>query len=254
MTTPPPSNPGIEPPTSSLSDRRRFLRDAGLVTLATTSLVSVAPTWGADGEKKKYELPALPYAVDALEPYIDAKTMEIHHGKHHAAYVNNLNRALDGTSLGHPDLEHLVANLDAVPEPIRPTVRNNGGGHLNHTFFWQLLKKDAGAPSGALLAAIDTELGGLTKFTEEFTKAALGRFGSGWAWLSVDKNHKLVIESTANQDNPISHGHVPVLGLDVWEHAYYLKYQNRRNDYVAAFFSVINWPYVADRYGAALKK
>ncbi|MDA0657927.1 MAG: superoxide dismutase [Planctomycetota bacterium] len=201
----------------------------------------------------KYELPTLPYAFDALEPFIDAKTMEIHHGKHHAAYVNNLNKALDGTSVGHPGLEQLVANLESVPENIRQTVRNNAGGHLNHSMFWKLLKKDAGGPTGKVQSAIDSQLGGMTKFQEDFTKAAMGRFGSGWAWLSVNKDKKLVIESTANQDNPISHGHIPVLGLDVWEHAYYLKYQNRRNDYVTAFFSIVNWPMVADLYADAIK-
>jgi Fe-Mn family superoxide dismutase len=201
----------------------------------------------------EYKLPPLPYAFDALEPYIDAKTMEIHHDKHHAAYVANLNKAIAGTDLGNQPVEQLVANLDKVPEAIRTAVRNNAGGHANHTLFWELLKKNGGAPTGDLKKAIDKELGGYDKFKEEFTKAATTRFGSGWAWLSVNKDGKLVIESTANQDSPLTIGNTPILGLDVWEHAYYLKYQNRRPEYITAFFDVINWPKVAELYAAAKK-
>ena len=207
----------------------------------------------AEAEPAPYTLPPLGYAFDALEPYIDAKTMEIHHDKHHQAYVTNLNKALEGSGVPAQPIDQLIANLDQVPEKIRVAVRNNGGGHANHSLFWQLLKKDAGQPSGELKSAIDAQLGGMDKFKEELTKAALGRFGSGWAWLKVDENKKLVVENTANQDSPRMVGSTPILGIDVWEHAYYLKYQNRRPEYVAAFFSVINWPKVAELYHAALK-
>jgi Fe-Mn family superoxide dismutase len=196
-------------------------------------------------------LPPLGYAFDALEPYIDARTMEIHHDKHHAAYVNNLNAAVAGTDLGQMPVDKLIANLDQVPANIRTAVQNNGGGHANHSLFWQLLKKNGGQPGPKLAAAIDADLGGYDAFKEAMTKAALGRFGSGWAWLVVDENNKLVIESTANQDSPRMVGKTPILGLDVWEHAYYLKYQNRRPEYVEAFFSVINWPKVDELYAAA---
>lgn len=199
-----------------------------------------------------YTLPNLPYALDALEPHIDAKTMEIHHGKHHNAYITNLNNAIAGTELGAQSIEALVTAIDKVPENIRPVVRNNGGGHANHSLFWTIMGPGGGgAPTGALATAIGADLGGFEAFKEAFTKAATTRFGSGWAWLSVDKNKKLVVESTPNQDSPLMHGNIPILGCDVWEHAYYLKYQNRRPDYVAAFFNVINWPAVADRFAAA---
>lgn len=233
-------------------DRRQFLKDSSLATVAigTLPLVSMA---AADAGKPKFTLAPLPYAFDALEPHIDAKTMEIHHGKHHAAYVNNLNKALEGVDVGQATAEQLIQKLDTLPEAVRQTVRNNAGGHVNHTLFWQLLKKDGGAPTGELKSAIELQLGGAAKFQEDFTKAAMGRFGSGWAWLSVDPHKKLVIESTANQDSPVTTGNTPILGLDVWEHAYYLKYQNRRADYVAAFFSIIHWAHVADLYAAAMK-
>jgi Fe-Mn family superoxide dismutase len=187
-----------------------------------------------------YTLPNLPYPVDALEPHIDAKTMEIHHGKHHNAYVTNLNKAIEGTDLGNKSIEELVAMIDKVPEKIRTAVRNNGGGHANHSMFWQLMGPQAGgAPSGELSKAIDAAFGNFEDFKKKFTEAATGRFGSGWAWLSLDAGKKLMIESTPNQDTPLMIGHTPILGVDVWEHAYYLKYQNRRPDYVAAFFNVI---------------
>lgn len=199
-----------------------------------------------------YSLPQLPYAFDALEPHIDARTMEIHHGKHHNTYVTNLNNAIAGTELGNQTIDQVVSGIEKVPENIRTAVRNNGGGHANHSLFWTIMGPGrGGTPSGALAAAIQAQFGGFDAFKETFTKAALGRFGSGWAWLSVDKNKKLVIESTPNQDNPLMHGNAPILGCDVWEHAYYLKYQNRRPDYVAAFFNVINWPAIAERYVAA---
>ena len=191
----------------------------------------------------KHQLPPLPYAFDALEPHIDARTMEIHHGKHHAAYVNNLNAALDK----HPKLhelavEDLLRDLSRIPEEIRTAVRNNGGGHANHAFFWPLLSpKGGGAPVGELAAVIGAEFGAFDAFKEKFTTAATTRFGSGWAWLSLDGKGKLVVSSTANQDSPVSDGLKPVLGLDVWEHAYYLKYQNRRPDYIATFWNIVDW-------------
>jgi len=201
-----------------------------------------------------YTLPALPYAFNALEPHIDAKTMEIHHGKHHQTYITNLNNAIQGTELGNQAIEALVASIDKVPENIRMVVRNNGGGHANHSLFWTIMGPGAGGePSGPVAEAITSDVGGFAKFKEDFTKAALTRFGSGWAWLSVNKDGKLVVESTPNQDSPLMHGNTPILGLDVWEHAYYLNYQNRRPDYVGAFFNVINWKAVAERYAAAKK-
>ncbi|PRY73605.1 superoxide dismutase [Halomonas ventosae] len=196
-----------------------------------------------------HTLPDLPYAYDALEPHIDAMTMEIHHSRHHQTYVNNLNAALEGTGLEDVHVEELIANLDHVPEGKRQAVINNGGGHANHSMFWQMMSPDGGGhPQGQVAQAIDSELDGFDAFKEAFTKAALGRFGSGWAWLSVTPQGKLVVENTLNQDSPIMDGNTPVLGLDVWEHAYYLKYQNKRPDYVAAFFNVINWEDVERRY------
>jgi Fe-Mn family superoxide dismutase len=201
-----------------------------------------------------YTVPPLPYAFDALQPHIDARTMEIHHDKHHAAYVNNLNKALEGTELGNQSIEALVSKIDQVPDKIRTAVRNNGGGHANHSLFWTVMGPGCGGkPTGDLAAAIDQQLGGFDKFRESLTQAAVGRFGSGWGWLSVDKSKKLVVESTPNQDSPLMHGNTPILGVDVWEHAYYLLYQNRRPDYVAAWFNVVNWPAVAERYAKALQ-
>lgn len=198
-----------------------------------------------------YTLPSLPYAYNALEPHIDARTMEIHHTKHHQAYITNVNNALAGTPLEAHSVEDLIANLSAVPENIRTVVRNNGGGHANHSLFWTVLGPNAGGdPTGPLAAAIDRDLGGLAKFKEDFTKAAMTRFGSGWAWLSF-AGGKLLVESTANQDSPIMEGRTPIFGLDVWEHAYYLLYQNRRADYVGAFWHVVNWAEVSRRYAAA---
>ncbi|MEZ6098167.1 MAG: superoxide dismutase [Pirellulaceae bacterium] len=197
-----------------------------------------------------FELPSLPYAYDALEPHIDARTMEIHHTKHHQAYINNVNKAIAGSALESKSVEDLIADLNAVPENIRGAVRNNGGGHANHSLFWTVMKPGGGgSPSGELAAAIDADLGGFDAFKEAFSNAALTRFGSGWAWLSVD-NGKLKVESSANQDSPLMEGRTPILGLDVWEHAYYLNYQNRRPDYVSAFFNVINWDEVARRFHA----
>ena len=202
-----------------------------------------------------YTLPALPYAFDALEPHIDAKTMEIHHGKHHAAYINNVNNALaNHADLAGKAIDDLMRDLSKVPEAIRTAVRNNGGGHSNHSMFWKLMKKGGGgAPKGELAAAIDKKFGGFDKFQEQFTNAGMTRFGSGWAWLSVDGSKELQLSSSANQDTPLSDGATPVLGLDVWEHAYYLNYQNRRPDYIKAWWNVVDWDAVAANYAAALK-
>lgn len=200
-----------------------------------------------------YTLPALPYAYDALEPHIDAKTMEIHHSKHHQTYITNTNNALQEAGLDFPPIEELVANLDKLPENIRQFIQNNGGGHANHSLFWLVMSPEGGGtPSGDLASAIDADLGGFEAFKEAFTKAAISRFGSGWAWLSVTPDKKLIVESTGNQDSTLMHGNTPILGLDVWEHAYYLKYQNRRPEYIGAFFNVVNWPEVIRRYEAAM--
>ena len=200
-----------------------------------------------------YELPPLPYPYNALEPHIDEMTMRIHHDAHHATYVNNVNQAL----ANYPDLaalpiEELMRNLDRVPENIRTTVRNNGGGHANHSLFWVIMSPNGGGqPGGELAEAINRTFGSFDNFKQQLTQAALTRFGSGWAWLSVDANGNLVVESTPNQDTPLMEGRTPILGVDVWEHAYYLKYQNRRNEYVAAWWNVVNWPEVERRYAAA---
>lgn len=204
-----------------------------------------------------FELPALPYAYDALEPHIDARTMEIHHTKHHQAYINNVNGAIAGTDLESETVEALISDLSAVPEAKRGAVRNNGGGHANHSLFWTVLGPNAGGtPTGALAADIDAAFGSFDKFKETFAAAATTRFGSGWAWLYVTDG-KLAVGSTANQDSPLMGAAIagiagiPILGLDVWEHAYYLNYQNRRPDYITAFWNVVSWPAVAERYAAA---
>ncbi len=200
-----------------------------------------------------YELPSLDYAYDALEPHIDARTMEIHHSKHHNTYITNLNNAIAGAGYDAPDCVcSLVGNLDSVPEGIRMAVRNNGGGHCNHSFFWQIMSPSGGgAPSGNLAAAIDAELGGLDKFKADFATAGATRFGSGWAWLYVDGSGNLQVGSTPNQDTPVMDGNKPVVGLDVWEHAYYLKYQNLRPKYIEAFWNVVNWEKAEANYNAA---
>ena len=198
-----------------------------------------------------HELPALPYAHDALEPHIDKATMEIHHGKHHQAYITNLNNAIEGNAdLEAKSIDELIADLDAVPEDIRGAVRNNGGGHANHSLFWSVMGPGKGGePSGKLGEAIAAELGGFDKFKEDFAKAGMTRFGSGWAWLSVSGG-KLEVSSTPNQDSPVMEGKTPILGVDVWEHAYYLNYQNRRPDYIAAFWNVVNWDVAAERFAS----
>lgn len=235
--------------------RREMLRAAvgGAATLSVPGLTLAQPA------AKGFVLPKLPYAYDALEPHIDAETMEIHYSKHHQAYVDNLNKAL---STGAPEwlskpIEEVVTNYKKLPEAIQTAVRNNGGGHLNHTWFWSMMAK-AGTggtgPTGELAKAIDASFGGLDGFKKEFTAAALSRFGSGWAWLVIGKEKPLAIVSTANQDNPISEGGKPILGIDVWEHAYYLKYRNVRAKYVEAWYSVVHWNLVNDLYAKAAKK
>lgn len=203
-----------------------------------------------------YTLPPLGYAHDALEPHIDARTMEIHHARHHQTYVNNLNAALAGTQYAELPIGTLIAQVETLPEKLRLPVRNNGGGHANHSLFWTVMSPDGGGkPDGEVGSRIDRDLGGYDAFKEKFANAAKGRFGSGWAWLTVDGDGKLAVEDSANQDNPlmkgIGSGNTPILGLDVWEHAYYLKYQNRRPDYISAFFEVINWAEVERRLKAA---
>jgi len=248
-------------------NRRKFLVNTGIVGAgllgggkAAPGLLRAGTATNSDSnltpEEKPvaFSVPPLPYSFDALEPHIDAKTMEIHHDKHHQAYITNANNALKD----HPDLaakpvEELIANLSAVPEAIRGAVRNNAGGHANHSFFWKILGPNAGgAPTGKLAAEIDSTFGGFEQFKEKFQAAGVGRFGSGWAWLIVNKAGKLEIVSTPNQDSPIMDGLKPVLGVDVWEHAYYLKYQNRRPDYLKAVWAAINWEAVGKNYDAAV--
>ena len=240
--------------------RRKAIKAAALATAALATLpramaqmnmnnmggMNMPASPAANGP---FTLPSLPYAFDALEPQIDAQTMQIHHDKHHAAYVANLNKAVaDFPDLGKKSVEELLKDLKAVPEKIRTAVRNQGGGHYNHSLFWQMMKKNGGGePTGELSKAIDKSFGNFTAFKDQFTKAAGGQFGSGWAWLIADGGN-LKIEATPNQDSPVSEGKKALLGLDVWEHAYYLKYQNRRADYIAAWFNVINWDFVSQRF------
>lgn len=204
-----------------------------------------------------YTLPALPYAYDALEPHFDARTMEIHHAKHHQAYIINLNAALADAGIQGTDIDALIADIGSLPEGVRNAVRNNGGGHANHSLFWTVLTANGSTPEGTVAQAIERDLGGYAAFKEAFTKAAQTRFGSGWAWLTLTRDGTLLVESSPNQDNPLMgefaglSGGTPILGLDVWEHAYYLNYQNRRPDYIAAFFELIDWAEVARRYQAA---
>ncbi|NLX97765.1 MAG: superoxide dismutase [Rhodopirellula sp.] len=209
----------------------------------------------AQASSGSYQLPELPYPYDALEPHIDARTMEIHYTKHHAGYVANLNKAVAGSEWAKKSPQELVAHLDRLPESIRTAVRNNGGGHVNHSLFWTIMsKKGGGQPKGELAKAIDSQLGGFDQFATALSDAAMKRFGSGWAWLCLcPKSGKLSVSSTANQDSPITEGQIPILGVDVWEHAYYLKYQNRRADYVKAFFNVIDWDAVSGRFVDAAK-
>jgi Fe-Mn family superoxide dismutase len=231
--------------------RREMLRAtaAGAAALAVPGFTTAA-------DNKGFTLPKLPYAYDALEPVIDTETMTIHHTKHHQAYVDNLNKALAAAPdwLSKP-IEEVVANYKQLPEAIQTAVRNNGGGHLNHTWFWTMMAKPGtgGAPKGELAKAIDASFGGLDGFKKAFAAAGAGRFGSGWAWLVVGKEKPLAVVSSANQDNPITDGQAAVLGIDVWEHAYYLKYKNARPKYIEAWFGVVNWDTVADRFAKAKK-
>ena len=231
--------------------RRDALKTTALSAVAVSTVLfpETLRAQAAAAPSGPFKLPALPYALDALEPHIDAKTMEIHHGRHHQAYVTNLNNAVaTNADLSKTSLEELIRHLDDVPEGVRTAVRNNGGGHYNHSLFWQLMKKGGGGqPKGAMARAIDTKFGSFDKFKADFSDAAMKVFGSGWAWLILD-GKELKIVSTPNQDVPLTHEKHPLLGLDVWEHAYYLKYQNKRVDYVSAFFNVINWDFVAGRF------
>jgi Fe-Mn family superoxide dismutase len=233
--------------------RRQLLQSAGAG--AALLALSPIPTLAQEKKEQGFQLPPLPYAYDALEPYIDTETMKIHHDKHHAAYVANLNKAL----AGHPDLqkhEHvsdILRHISQVPEKIRQAVINNGGGHYNHTMFWRIMgPKKGGQPSGELAKAIDAAFGSFDKFQTKLSEAATTRFGSGWGWLVLDKG-KLDVISTANQDSPFLKEQIPIMGIDVWEHAYYLKYQNRRPEYIKAWWSVVNWDSVAERYSRAVK-
>jgi Fe-Mn family superoxide dismutase len=236
-------------------NRRQLLQTAGAgaAALALAPMTVPAAAEETAEQAPPFTLPKLPYAYDALEPYIDAETMHLHHDKHHQAYVDNLNKALST----HPELqkktlEELLRSLDKLPEDIRTAVRNNGGGDVNHTLFWQVMAKGGGKPDGALARAIDQAFGSFDKFQDKFSQAGITRFGSGWAWLIVDKG-KLEVLSTTNQDTPVMEGKTPILGLDVWEHAYYLKYKNMRPAYVKAWWNVVNWKDVAERYGATRK-
>ena len=236
--------------------RRQALKTTALVAAAAVTapgaIAQTAPTPAPSSGP--FKLSPLPYAFDALEPHIDARTMEIHHDKHHAAYVTNLNKAVaDRPDVAKTPLEEMLANLNALPEPIRNAVRNNGGGHYNHSLFWQMMQKNGGGgPKAELAKAVEKSFGGFNAFKEALGKAGLGQFGSGWAWL-VWSNGKLAIQATPNQDSPLAQGAQVLLGLDVWEHAYYLKYQNKRADYIAAWWNVVNWDFVAERYAQFAK-
>jgi len=234
----------------AMMTRRLALKKAALAAAAvSTAAIPLSLRAQAPAAPGPFKLPALPYAFDALEPHIDARTMEIHHDRHHQTYVTNLNKALEGQeALSKKTIEQLLRHLEDIPETIRPAIRNSGGGHLNHSLFWQMMKKGGGGePKGTLAKALERKFGTFAAFKEEFTGAATKVFGSGWAWLVLD-DKELKIASTPNQDTPLSQGRHALLGLDVWEHAYYLKYQNKRADYIAAFFNVINWDFVGERF------
>jgi Fe-Mn family superoxide dismutase len=238
--------------------RRQALKTAALATgiaaAASRSFAQSAPVPTGTPQPQPFTLPPLPYPADALEPHIDGRTMEIHHGRHHKAYVDNLNKAIvDAPQFNGQSLEVMLMKLDSLPEKIRNPIRNNGGGHFNHSLFWQMIKKDGGGePQGELAKAIDVSFGNFANFRTKFTEAATKVFGSGWAWL-IMQNGVLTIESAPNQDAPLSLVKQPILGLDVWEHAYYLKYQNKRADYIAAWWNVANWDFVAERFASASK-
>jgi Fe-Mn family superoxide dismutase len=232
--------------------RREALKSTALAAAAFAVVPGALAQTTPAGGGSAFLLPALPYAYDALEPYLDAQTMQIHHDKHHAAYVANLNKAVaEAPNLATMDVESLLKNLESAPEKVRLAVRNNAGGHYNHTVFWQMMKKDGGGePGGELAREIERAFGSYAAFKDKFTEAATKVFGSGWAWLTLEGN-VLKIESTGNQDSPLSAGRMPLLGLDVWEHAYYLKYQNKRADYIAAWWNVVSWDYASDRFAKA---
>jgi Fe-Mn family superoxide dismutase len=248
--------------TAALGDENMTTRRQALLTFAASAAAAAAPglrqqvlAAQVPAAAGPFVLPPLPYAYDALEPYIDAQTMQIHHDRHHAAYVNNLNAAV----ANHPELarkpvDELLADLASVPDAVRTAVRNHGGGHANHVFFWESMSNSgAKAPAGELAKALDARFGSLSAFQEQWNRAAAGVFGSGWAWLVLDKAKQLAIVQTPNQDSPLTAGQTPLLAIDVWEHAYYLKYQNRRADYVTAFQNIINWDAVSARYRAAAR-
>lgn len=230
--------------------RRQAIKTTALATVAAAAIPSViAQNTPSAAATTPFTLPPLPYALDALEPHIDARTMEIHHDRHHKAYVDNLNKAVAQMSVNsNLTVEDLLKHLGNAPETVRAAIRNHGGGHYNHSLFWQMMKKDGGGePKAELAKTIESSFGNFTDFKTKFTEAATKVFGSGWAWLVLSEG-KLAIESSPNQDSPLSSGKQPLLGLDVWEHAYYLKYQNKRADYIAAWWNVVNWDFVADRY------
>ena len=228
--------------------RRHAIKTIAAATAAVVT--TTTPALAQPAVPGPFTLPPLPFAYDALEPYVDAPTVQIHHDKHHATYVANLNKAIaNNPELGKKTVENLIRDLAAVPEGIRAAVRNHGGGHANHALYWQVVAKNGGSgPKGELAKAIDKKFGSFTGFQEKFTQAATAQFGSGWAWLTVGTNKELGIESTLNQDSPLSAGRTPLLTIDVWEHAYYLKYQNRRPEYIAAFYHIINWGALSERY------
>lgn len=233
-------------------DRRTFVAAAGAAAAVASTLSSPQRAFAAEEAPGPFTLPPLPYAFNALEPHIDAMTMELHHDKHHAAYVKNLNAAVkDHSEAAKLSLEQLLAKLNELPEAIRTAVRNNGGGHANHSMFWEIMSAGGGAPEGELAAAITRDLGGLDKLKDDFNTAGGKVFGSGWVFISVDKDGKLKLLSKPNQDTPVMDGGKVLFGNDVWEHAYYLKYQNRRPDYLKAWWNVVNWKAVGDRYAAA---
>jgi superoxide dismutase, Fe-Mn family len=237
-----------------MMNRRSALRTGALGVAAIATALRpnpvLAQTQPAGGP---FTLPPLPYPFDALEPHIDARTMEIHHDRHHAAYVSGLNQAVGKSpALAGRSIEDLLSGLTELPEAVRTAVRNHGGGHHNHSLFWNMLSPRGSKPTGELASALDSQFGSFDGFQDQLTKAATGRFGSGWAWLTLDRSRKLMVESTANQDSPLAEGRTPLLGVDVWEHAYYLKYQNRRADYVAAVLKIIHWDFVHELYRAAM--
>lgn len=240
-------------------NRRTLLKSAGMATGMIVASNSAIPLFARSTETPTpptlpgvapFTLPSLPYSYDALEPFFDAETMHLHHDKHHASYVEKLNAAVaSDPSLAHHRLTDMLNSLDSIPEPLRSSIRNQGGGHANHSFWWPILAKNgAREPKGELAKDIDQRFGSFSRFQEQMTKAAIGVFGSGWAWLNLDSQGKLLIETTANQDSPVTLRRTPILGVDIWEHAYYLKYQNRRPEYLQAFFQVVNWEYVSAEY------